>query len=653
MPQTMVLRRLLVAAAGALAALALGAAPATAITPCTAAFAFGETAASASCDVPFAAFTATPDPVSPGQTVTLDASASNASSGPIDTYGWDLDGDGAFDDASGAVVTTSWPDAGRKSVGLRVTAGLDQGETRQDVRVTAAPVAVLAGVPGGIRSGDEVTLDASGSSDADGRIVAYAWDLDGNGEFETTTDGPTTTASWPAPGTRTVSVRVTDDVGATATDSIAVVVANRPPSATIVAGQTPAIVGRAVDFTADGEQDIDGEIVRHRWDEDGDGTFEIDTGTNATRSITFSSGGRHVVGLELTDDDGASTVVTMTIIVTRAPTAALAPTPASVGLGDAVALDASGSADPDGAPIARYEWDLDGRAGFERDTGTEPTTSAVMTSPGPSTLRVRVTDVDGATATATAVVAVESFAPSVTLTATPQPALPGQPVTVAAKATDVDGTVTRFEWDRDGDGSFETDTALVPWTTVTSRQPGALTVRVRVTDDDGNVTTRDGLVEWSTPAPSPPAGEQGQRPAVVDGPGPARGTAATPAGPRAGTALVASLGGSALQRVATVVARGLKLTCTSAADGRCDVTVQVVGADARRLRLGRATKPVTAGAGGVAVRAGSAAQLTVRLSARVRRALSRQPSARLVVRGVARDADGRTAALARVVLIRR
>jgi hypothetical protein len=68
-----------------------------------------------------------------------------------------------------------------------------------------------------------VSFNAAGSSDSDGVIVKYDWDLDGNGSFET--PGQTATFSarnLRAPATRTVRVRVTDDGGLTATDAATV-----------------------------------------------------------------------------------------------------------------------------------------------------------------------------------------------------------------------------------------------------------------------------------------------------------------------------------------------------------------------------------------------------------------------------------------------
>src|SRR3954453_4894109 len=77
------------------------------------------------------------------------------------------------------------------------------------------PTASLA-VPATAASGQPVTLDASGSRDPDGRIVNYAWDLDGNGSIETDGGASATLVRTFTTGVHHVTVRVTDDKGARA-----------------------------------------------------------------------------------------------------------------------------------------------------------------------------------------------------------------------------------------------------------------------------------------------------------------------------------------------------------------------------------------------------------------------------------------------------
>ncbi|MEZ5121289.1 MAG: DUF6605 domain-containing protein [Solirubrobacterales bacterium] len=95
---------------------------------------------------------------------------------------------------------------------------LDSGNQPPTASFTASPNPVL--------SGHTVTFDASASSDSDGDVVQYAWDLDGNGTYETSGDTPVVTHTYSSTGTVTVGLRVTDDGGATATTTGALTVTN-------------------------------------------------------------------------------------------------------------------------------------------------------------------------------------------------------------------------------------------------------------------------------------------------------------------------------------------------------------------------------------------------------------------------------------------
>jgi hypothetical protein len=62
--------------------------------------------------------------------------------------------------------------------------------------------------------GERVRFDASGSSDSDGTVQRYRWDLDGDGTFERTTGAkPIIFSSFPSPGAASIKVRVVDDDG--------------------------------------------------------------------------------------------------------------------------------------------------------------------------------------------------------------------------------------------------------------------------------------------------------------------------------------------------------------------------------------------------------------------------------------------------------
>ncbi len=80
----------------------------------------------------------------------------------------------------------------------------------------------------------EVYFSAFGSHDPNGTIVRYEWDLDGNGSFETdaTSTRGYTSYTYAKPGEYTVSLRVTNEKGASATTSVNV--SARHPSSSSV-----------------------------------------------------------------------------------------------------------------------------------------------------------------------------------------------------------------------------------------------------------------------------------------------------------------------------------------------------------------------------------------------------------------------------------
>ncbi|MCA9542875.1 MAG: hypothetical protein KC613_00750, partial [Myxococcales bacterium] len=117
----------------------------------------------------------------------------------IQTYAWDLDGDGQYDDANGPVVerpAVALPDAqGRIRVvaGLRVTDGLNHSDTTEvvvTIDVQNLPPVANAGGPyttGPVQGGfADVTLDGRGSLDPNApcdAVALYKWDTDGDGRY--------------------------------------------------------------------------------------------------------------------------------------------------------------------------------------------------------------------------------------------------------------------------------------------------------------------------------------------------------------------------------------------------------------------------------------------------------------------------------------
>lgn len=222
-------------------------------------------------------------------------------------------------------------------------------------------------------------------------------------------------------------------------------------------------------------------------------------------------GGQGMSGIVHVNADG--------IVPGVAPTASFTVTPTLARVGQSVAFAAVASSDPDPMDsIVRYEWDFDGDGSFETDTGAQSATAHTYTTAGTKAPKLRVTDGQGHTTETTRSLSVTS-APVASFVASPNPAQPGQTVSFdGSGSNDPDGTVAKYEWDLDGNGSFETDTGAVASAARAYADPATVTVRLRVTDNLGVVSdavTRSLQVAAPT---GPPSATPTPTPTATSGP---------------------------------------------------------------------------------------------------------------------------------------
>lgn len=235
--------------------------------------------------------------------VTFDASNSADPDGRIIEYAWDF-GDGS--QAVGPVVDHTYSETGGYRVKLLLTDNHQpepgQSEAFIDVNVVSepnkAPVAVLGPDLEAV-TGEKVSFDASGSSDADGTVLTYHWDF-GDGNRST---GVTPEHIYQFPGLYTVSVTISDSHvtnAARATDTLKVTVRdpeNIPPTA--LGGEDMTVKpGQIIQFDGSGSTDPDGNILAYHWD--------FSTGETSTMSrpnYTFHEEGVYRVRLKVTDDN--------------------------------------------------------------------------------------------------------------------------------------------------------------------------------------------------------------------------------------------------------------------------------------------------------------------------------------------------------------
>ncbi len=591
---------------------------------------------------PVASFTATPATVLTGVPVNFSASGSSDPDGSIVKYEWDLDGNGTYETSTGTTPSSSrsFTSNGQYTIGLRVTDNLTGTDTTtRTVKVgPQPPTASFTANPNPAVVGGSIHFDASGSSDPDGSIVKYQWDLDGNGSFETDT-GATAAADrvYGAAGSFEVGLRVTDNGGSTATKTLPVTVnsggvsnygdtvldtpglvgywrlgeASGPSLAdskgtatgTASAGATFAQAGAvggdpntairfdgddhakaplnlsgtskatvefwlkwdgyldddalALELTENFNQNSGGFIVDPNAPQEG-GKFGVGIGEGASRNNVFftrpSAGQWHHYAFAIDTTAAAAQQITPYVdgqpvsysktasgigagnfanstlfmmsrggqglfgrgtldevaIFNRAlsaaeiaahkasnganhrPSAALAITPNPVAIGGHATFSASGSTDSDGT-ISKYEWDLDGNGSFETNTGSTPTAGANYATEAEIPISVRVYDDKLAVDTETKTLKVggpDPQPPVASFSAAPNPAITDLPVQFdGAAAKDSDGSIVKYEWDLDGNGSFETNTGASATAQRSYNFAGLVQTRLRVTDDTGMTDT--------------------------------------------------------------------------------------------------------------------------------------------------------------------
>jgi PKD repeat protein len=263
----------------------------------------------------------------PGPQSRLSCSASDVASGTtvychaddsgsptrITRHDWDMNDDGSYS-SGGSDSSYRFVTPGNYTMHLRVTDSKGrQSYSTLDLRVEdRAPVASIV-LPSKVVAGQFAMIDGSQSSDPDGSVAAWEWDLDGDGYFERS--GPTLGATFNTPGTRTIALRVTDDWGATAVRSAQVRVLAPPLAAGVVTTASPAVNANTY-FLPTGSSDPDGTISRYQWDFNDDGATDKTTyGASTSTYWKWTVAGTYQVRLTVTDNDGvkASALIPVTV----------------------------------------------------------------------------------------------------------------------------------------------------------------------------------------------------------------------------------------------------------------------------------------------------------------------------------------------------
>ena len=333
------------------------------------------------------------------------------------------------------------------------------------------PPTVEAGPDQSTLTGEQLSFDGSASqASAGSTLVAYEWDFESDGVIDETRAKPRRVFS--LRGTYTVTLRVTDSLGETNTDTLTVTVLNREPTASFNHTPLEPTVFQTIQFQ-DNSTDPDGNVTAWAWDF-GDGT----TSTLEDPTHKYEERGSYTVTLTITDNDGGTDASTRAIAtINLEPTASFrAPSTANVGEGIRFVDE---STDPEEGPMT-YLWNFgDGSTSTARNPihGYDTPEAVLVT--------LLVTDDEGATHTATTTIVIfPTIRPVAEFTHEPEGGTIHDTLTFFDESRDEDGSILAWEWDfGDGETSRRKDPTHV------FEDKGTHRVTLTVEDDDGNTDT--------------------------------------------------------------------------------------------------------------------------------------------------------------------
>ncbi|MGC2696100.1 MAG: PKD domain-containing protein [Candidatus Angelobacter sp.] len=344
------------------------------------------------------------------------------------------------------------------------------------------PTAVLSVTPASGTAPVVVTASTTGSSDPDGTIAATSISF---GDGSAPASSPAATHTYAAPGTYTITATVTDNLGATASESATVVVtAHQPPIAAITVTPTTAYGPVTISASAAGSSDTGGTIASTVINF-GDGT----SANGVAASHTYSSAGIYKITATVTDNLGASSVASASVTV-KAPQVIVSSPANAASLTSRVHVVASGFS---GNPVTTMQIYLDSVMVYS--VGSPNLDTTITMAPGLHSLIVKGWDNTA-----------HSFAKSLSVTAVNQPPvaalsvsagtiLAGGSVTASAiGSSDPDGTIARTSIDF-GDGT----SAAAISASHQYKIAGTYTVKATVTDNFGASSSKSTTVTVKRP----------------------------------------------------------------------------------------------------------------------------------------------------------
>ena len=394
-------------------------------------------------------------------TVPLEVSFTNFSSGNIQSYAWDFNGDTVVDSTDANPSAYIYTVEGNYNATLTVVdlSGVPQSKTQLisvlPVPLPDPPVASFVASPISGTSPLAVTF----TNTSTGAIVSYEWDFD-NDTVVDSTDANPPAFTYTEAGVYTASLTVTDAHNQWTTATATITVSDPPPpppvasfTATSLSGNTPLVVNFTNTST--------GAIVSYAWDFNGDAV--VDSTDANPPAYTYTLVGAYTASLTVTDAHNQSTTATATITVSDPPPPPV-PSFTATPLSGNAPLVVTFTNTSTGA-ITTYAWDFDGDTVVDRmDANPPPQT---YTTAGTYTVSLSVRDAIGQITTATATITVTEPPPPppvASFVATPISGTVPLSVTFTNSST---GAITSYAWDFDSDTVVDSTDANPPAYTYT------------------------------------------------------------------------------------------------------------------------------------------------------------------------------------------
>ena len=450
-----------------------------------------------------------------GDSVTLDGSRSTDPEGGALAFAWAQTGGSPTVTLGGAGTarpTFSTPQlAAQADLTFTLTVTDPGGASASDtvtvtVRADDDPPTADAGADRTVDDGGSVTLDGSGSSDPEGRALAFAWAQTGGSPTVALSSASTAAASFTAPQLAaqtdlTFTLTVTDPGGASASDTVTVTVRADNDLPTANAGtDLTADEGDPVTLDGSGSTDPEGGTLTFAWTQTGGPpTAALSSASTAAASFTapqLAAQTDLTFTLTVTDPGGlsASDTVTVTVRAVNDAPSANAGIDRTVDDGDPVTLDGSGSSDPESG-VLTYAWAQTGGSPTVTLSGAgtaRPTFSAPeLTANADLTFTLTVTDPGGQSATATVTITVraDEDAP-IAYAGADRTTYEGDSVTLdGSGSSDPEGGTLTWAWTQTGGSPTASlsgaSTAAATFTAPTVTADARLRFTLTVTDPGG------------------------------------------------------------------------------------------------------------------------------------------------------------------------